>query len=105
MILKDTAPGGNPTPENQIDGLTNSYPYKYLNVSIEVAKKIIARELLSIPRRTKITALELADRVHLPVFTFTRSLHELAKHSLVTIKGSLVKANRHTESVLEGVEE
>ena len=99
MILKEC------NPRRQAGETKKEVPLKdsesfYLNISIETAQEKICRELLSLSRRAGISAIELETRLCLPVFTFGRALHELAKRGLVTIKGSLVKANRRTREAL-----
>jgi len=95
--------------ETQKELLKYDSSFKNINLSDSLvgtnnildAGKKICRELLSLPRHGALSAVELERRLCLPVFTFGRALHELAKRGLVTIKGSIVKANRRTESVLE----
>jgi len=99
MILKEC------NPRRQAGETKKEVPLKdsesfYLNISIETAQEKICRELLSLPRHGVLSAVELERRLYLPVFTFGRALHELAKRGLVTIRGSVVRANRRTETVL-----
>jgi len=101
MILKECAPSPAREETKKEVPLKDSASY-YLNISIETAQEKIAKELLS--HNGGLSAVELERRLCLPVFTFGRALHNLAKRGLITVKGSLCRANRRTESVL-GVEE
>ena len=74
----------------------------YINLSVEEAEEKICRELLAIPRQGGVAAVELEGRLCLATYTFVRALHELAKRRLVTVKGSIVKANRRTREAVEG---
>ena len=102
MIAKECAPSPAREETKKEVPLKDSASF-YLNISIETAQEKIAKELLS--HNGGLSAVELERRLCLPVFTFGRALHELAKRGFVTVKGSIVKANRRTESVLAGVEE
>ena len=73
-----------------------------INLSVEEAEEKICRELLAIPRQGGVAAVELEGRLCLATYTFVRALHELAKRRLVTVKGSIVKANRRTREAVEG---
>lgn len=95
MIVKDKAPGGNPEPENQTNGLTNSNPSNYLKVSIvSLETKLL---VYLVDHKGWISTHRLFERLGLDILemsTAARVIHNLGRRGIIEIRANAVRAAR-----------
>jgi len=102
MIAKDKAPGGNPEPENQTIGLTNSYSSNYLNVSVASLENKILVYLTD--HKGWISTHRLFEKLGLEILGMNaaaRAIHNLGRRGIIEIRANAVRAARGIRRVKE----